>query len=244
MNTTVENTDRAPSSTMPAIIFDCESTGLKDARIIEAGWIEVDVEDGHLFFGTPTLSRYNPEKPSDLGALNTHHILDNELIGLPSYTTFQLPKNITYVIGQNVDYDMEVIGNPTQYKRICTVGMSRKLWPEADSHSLGPMMYHVFGRTAETRESLKNAHNAMADCRMTWLLLERIIDRAKIKDLEQLYRFSQDCKLTTFRMDFGKYKGRYMADLVTEDPGYLQWLLVQPDMDEKVKINAAKLINC
>lgn len=180
-----------------AIIFDCESTGLVDARIIEAGLIEVDVQDGVLIFGKPELSRYNPENPSDLSALNIHHILDSELEGMPSYTTFKLPDHVEYVIGQNIDYDMQVIGNPQQYKRICTVGMARKLWPEADSHSLGCMMYHLFGRTDATRQMLKDAHSAMADCRMTYLLLEEILKKTNIQNLEQLHIYSEECKIST-----------------------------------------------
>lgn len=227
---------------MRAVIFDCESTGLKDARIIESGLIHVDVRDGILLYGTPELSRFNPGKPSDLGAINVHHILDSELEGMPCYTTFSLPDYSEYVIGQNVDYDMQVIGNPLQYKRICTVGMARKLWPEADSHSLGCMMYHLFGRTDATRQMLKDAHSAMADCRMTYLLVEEILKRTGIQNLEELHLYSEECKISTAKMPFGKYRGQYLVDLVKTDRGYLLWLTSQKEMDENIRGITAKVL--
>jgi len=230
------------SSPMPAIIFDTETTGFNDPRIIEAGYIEVDIANGQLLHGMPYLARYNPEKPSELGALKTHHILDSELIGCHSYKEFSLPNGIEYIICQNSDYDIQMVPNADKYKAICTVGMARKLWPEADSHSLTAMMYHIFGRTDEVRQLIKQAHSAIADCMMTWHLLNQIIIKSSITDLEQLYHYSNDCKITTARLRFGKHKGRYLVDLVDIEPSYLVWLKNQIDMDKEVRNVASKLV--
>jgi hypothetical protein len=62
-----------------AIIFDTETTGIVNPRIIEAAWIETDIFNNSLMFGTPFTKRYNPGIPSSLGALRVHNILDTEL---------------------------------------------------------------------------------------------------------------------------------------------------------------------
>lgn len=226
---------------MPAIIFDTETTGLKKPRILEAGYIGTDITPGgQLLFGLPFVQRYNPGIPSDLGALKTHHILDSELVDCPPHTDFSIPDNIQYIICQNSDFDMQMVPGREKYKSICTVGMSRKLWPDADSHSLGAMMYHVFGRTEEVRNVLKDAHSALADCMMTWSLLEQIVQKSGVLSLEDLFKFSEMSKLTTERMRFGKYKGQYLVDI--KDKGYLKWLVENPEMDDGLRKTAAKLI--
>jgi exodeoxyribonuclease X len=229
--------------TMPAIIFDTETTGIKDARIIEAAWIETDITPfGALLFGMPFTQRYNPGISSTLGALRVHNILDSELTECPDHSLFKLPESIQYVICQNSDFDMKLVPNHEKYKPICTVGMARKLWPEADSHSLTAMIYHIFGRTHETRESIKKAHNALHDCMLTWHLLEKIIEKAEIKSMEALYEFSEMCRLTTVRMKFGKYEGQYLADIANHDKSYLKWLHENPEMDEGLRVVAGKLL--
>jgi len=66
---------------MVCVIFDTESTGLIEPRVIEAAWLKVPDPNG-----LPTerfLQRYNPHKPIALGALATHHIYDEELTDCP-----------------------------------------------------------------------------------------------------------------------------------------------------------------
>ena len=66
-----------------AIIFDVEATDKNDAVIIEAA--SLDVTSLNPFeVGNPWVQRYNPGKPISLGALATHHIMDEELLNCPS----------------------------------------------------------------------------------------------------------------------------------------------------------------
>lgn len=225
-----------------AIVFDCESTGFIDPRIIEAGIIDVAFFDGKLQAGHGRNMFFNPEKPIELGALNTHHILDSALTHEPSYKSFALPENVEYVIGHNIDYDMEVIGNPENYKRICTLAILRKQYPEADSHTLGAMMYHVFGRNEAVKGMLKNAHSALADCILTLQVLSEVVEMLGITDMEALYKYSEECRLTTAKLHFGKYKGQFMHDIVKRDSGYLQWLIRETDQHAGVKKVAQQIL--
>jgi DNA polymerase III, epsilon subunit and related 3'-5' exonucleases len=124
---------------MNACIFDSETTGLNDPQLVEAGYLQLEAIQG-LPVATEFLQRYKPSKPIELGALATSHILDEELADCPDHTEFQLPANIEYLIGHNVDYDWGVIGQP-ELKRICTAALSRRLWPGADSHTQSAMIY-------------------------------------------------------------------------------------------------------
>ena len=121
------------------IIFDTEATGIKEPVLIEAAWVELESIEPFTVTN-PFVQRYNPGKPITLGALATHHIMDEELIDCPLAASFTLPGHVDYIIGHNVDFDWEVIGKP-EVKRICTLALARKLWPDLDSHNQSALMY-------------------------------------------------------------------------------------------------------
>ena len=98
------------------IIFDTEATGIKEPVLIEAAWVELKSLDPFLVTN-PFVQRYNPGKPITLGALATHHIMDEELVDCPPASSFTLPGHVDFIIGHNVDFDWEVIGKP-EIKRI------------------------------------------------------------------------------------------------------------------------------
>jgi exodeoxyribonuclease X len=70
-----------------AIIFDTETTGKTDAVLIEAAWLELN-SLSPFRTSNPFDQRYNPGKRNELGALATHHILDEELTDCPSSASF------------------------------------------------------------------------------------------------------------------------------------------------------------
>ena len=141
------------------IIFDTEATGIKEPVLIEAAWVELESIEPFTVIN-PFVQRYNPGKPITLGALATHHIMDEELVDCPPAGGFTLPGHVDYIIGHNVDFDWEVIGKP-EVKRICTLALARKLWPDLDSHNQSVLLYYLERSTA--REQLRNAHSAIVD---------------------------------------------------------------------------------
>ena len=137
-----------------SIIFDTEATGIKEPVLIEAAWVELASIDPFTVTN-PFVQRYNPGKPITLGALATHHIMDEELVDCPPASSFRLPDDVSYIIGHNVDFDWEVIGRP-EIKRICTLALARKLWPDVDSHTQSALLHYLERNSA--REQLRNAH--------------------------------------------------------------------------------------
>jgi exodeoxyribonuclease X len=211
---------------MTAIVFDTEATGLEEPRVIEAAWVKIP--DPAVL--TPTerfLQRYNPGKPIALGALATHHIMDEDVANCPPYTDFKLPEGIEYLIGYNIDYDWGVIGQP-DIKRICVMALSRYLWPGLDSYSQSAVLYHL--HRPKARELLKAAHSADADVMNCLRILYRVMQALEPQEKESwesLWRISEIARIPTV-MTFGKHKGQPIKD-VPED--YKRWLLGQPDVD-------------
>ena len=206
-----------------AIIFDTETTGKTDAVLIEAAWLELNSLNP-FETSNPFNQRYNPKKPIELGALATHHILDEELKDCPDYTEFSLPNATEYIIGHNVDYDWNIIGQPN-IKRICTLALSRRLWPELDSHSQSAMLYFVDRHNA--REKLKNAHSALADVENCAFILEKIVTKLGVTTIEELWTISEQARIPS-HMTFGKHKGVAIADIPRD---YKTWLLNQDNVD-------------
>ena len=206
-----------------SIIFDTEATGIKEPVLIEAAWVELaSIEP--FTVTNPFVQRYNPGKPITLGALATHHILDEELVDCPSASSFRLPDDVSYIIGHNVDFDWEVIGKP-EIKRICTLALARKLWPNLDSHTQSALLYHLERNSA--REQLRNAHSALTDVGICAVILDHICQQLNVKTVEDLYTESEKARIPT-NMPFGKHKGTLLADVPSD---YKQWLLTQGDID-------------
>jgi exodeoxyribonuclease X len=212
---------------MTAVIFDTEATGITEPRLIEAAWLRLP-DPNNLTPAEIFCQRYNPEKPISLGALATHHIMDEELVDCPSYTTFKLPDDAQYLIGHNVDYDWKVIGQP-DIKRICVLAFCRSLFPQLDSHTQSAMIYHLCRPTA--RELLKGAHSALADVYNCRTILSHVL-RMIAKPAEQLtwdavWQRSEQARIPVV-MSFGKHKGTAIKDVPAD---YKRWFLGQPDVD-------------
>lgn len=217
---------------MQAIIFDTETTGLVDPEVIEAAWVRAQITrpaqgPAVLQLGQPVVQRYQPSRPISMGAMATHHILDEELVDQPPSSTFELPPGVQYLIGHNVDFDWKVAGSPAKLRRIDTLVLARALWPECDSHSLGALIYYLFRPTA--RERLARAHSADADVMLTGLLLQAILEKwpEPVADIEGLWRASEKARVPTV-MPFGKHKGLPIAQVPRD---YKDWLMRQPDVD-------------
>jgi exodeoxyribonuclease X len=207
---------------MIALIADTETTGTDPSadEVIELAYKPAGLEG--MFH-----ERFKPSKSISWGAMSSHHILFSDLDGCrdSAHAPASLPP-CDYLIGHNVDFDWKMLGEPN-CKRICTLAMSRELWPEADSHKLGAMMYFVLGATPETRSLVRSAHSAVEDVLMCEKLLERIAAVTKLSSMADLYTFSEEARIPKI-MSFGKHKGNPVSSV---DRGYANWYRKQPDTD-------------
>ena len=210
-----------------AIIFDVEATDKNDAVIIEAA--SLDVTSLNPFeVGNPWVQRYNPGKPISLGALATHHIMDEELVSCPSSSSFRLPAGTKYLIGHNIDFDWVAIGSP-EVKRICTLALARSLWPDLDNHTQSALLYYFERDTA--RDQLSNAHSALADVWICSKVVGQIIDKLRPASLDALWEMSEKARIPT-TMPFGKHKGELISQMPSD---YKQWMLRQDNVSEYLR---------
>ena len=215
---------------MSALLFDTETTGTRAPQVIEAAWLKLDTP-ANLTILEEFEQRYKPSEAISLGALAVHHIYDEELANCPPHDSFQLPADTQYIIGHNVDYDWEVAGKP-DVKRICTLALSKQLFPQVDSHSQSALVYFI--DRAHARERLKNAHSALADVRNCLDVLRALLHAipTPITTWEELWRYSEQARVPSI-MPFGKHRGMPIADL---PPDYKAWLLRQDGLDPYVKM--------
>jgi len=212
---------------MSAIVFDTETTGINEPAIIEAAWIRLN-DPYTLAVMESFVQRYNPGKRIELGALATHHILDEDLVDCPPAAEFSLPAGTEYIIGHNVDYDWKVIGEPP-VKRICTLALCRHLFPEADNHSQSAMIY-LFERDA-AKAMLRNAHSAADDVRNCRVVLDYALNKLggvnEATTWEAIWLASEKARVPKV-MTFGKHKGEQISNIPSD---YKAWLMRQPDVD-------------
>jgi exodeoxyribonuclease X len=209
---------------MNAIILDTETHDMNGV-LIELAWVNLN--------GTEEFNqRYNPDCKIVAGAMAVHHITDADVADMPLHTTATLPSGIEYVIGHNIDYDTDVLKRSnvdlTGIKAICTLALARKAFPEFKSHSIGALMYTFSEDHAATRETLKNAHSALADVRMTETILDTIIKKMGLsKNQQLLFIASEEARIPSM-ITFGKHKGTAISALPAD---YKRWLLGQSDLD-------------
>ena len=216
---------------MKALILDTETHDLEGLPI------EIAHVPFYFYQGAPIVEEtkifdeyFSVDVPISYAAMAVHHILESDIAGKPSYKTFKLPEHTTYIIGHNVDYDIKAIQqcDPTiNVKGICTLALARMLWPDAPAHTLSTLYYMLNGGNPLTRRELRNAHNARADILFTAFILEHIIDRLGVRNIEALFEASEAARVPEI-ITFGKHKGTRVKDL----PGdYVAWLLRQPDLN-------------
>lgn len=226
---------------MAAVIIDTETTGIDEPDVIQLAWLPLLP----VFTGAPetlkdenagvTLNRYRPRKQISLGALAIHHILEQET---PWQGTWSPPAGTQYLIGHKVDFDWGAIGSP-DIKRICTLALARRLWPDIDSHSIGALIYHLYPRR-EARELLRGAHDAAIDADLCYrVLLAELQMMPLIVSWDRLWEASERARIPT-HMTFGKY-GPYeawakanggpmkCADVRVRDSDYHWWLMNKCD---------------
>lgn len=208
---------------MKTLILDTETTGTDDPEVVEVGWLQVD-EPIFCLSADKFNGRFRPGKPITLGALATHHIMDEDLKDCPPSCDFVLPADTAYLVGHNIDFDWKAIGSP-DVKRICTLALCRMVYPQVDSHTLSAMFHHLERETA--RERLKGAHSAFEDVLLCRDILRHIVKHLNLSTWEELWIASEEARVPKI-MPFGKHKGVPIEDVPFD---YKMWLLRQPDVD-------------
>ena len=229
-----------------ALVIDTEATDKKDGILIELAWF--DPYTNETFD-----SRFNPECPITMGAMATHHIIDAAVADKPSHTTATLPDGLQYVIGHNIDFDVDVLKRSgidlSHTKKICTLALARAAFPELTSHSIGGLMYALSETQAEAREFLKAAHSAVADVTMTWFILKESAKKLGLGNSLMLLHLASEKARIVKKMPHGEHKDKpmdqvpikyiqYALDKWTDCDKYLRTALEKAKADHDAKVQA------
>jgi exodeoxyribonuclease X len=207
-----------------AYILDLETTGLcSPVQPTEMAWIELD---SNYSIKRSFLQRYKPDKPIELGSLSVAHILDEDLVNEPSYTQAvgDLPADMLYMIGHNIDYDWDVLGRP-DVRRIDTKVLAMSLWPDLDTYSQSALIYYLYRTNATVW--LKDAHTALAAIINNHRLLVKIIEKVGTVSFQNLWELSEKARIPTI-MPFGKHKGEELKKIPKD---YIRWVKSQSGID-------------
>lgn len=153
------------------VIFDIETTGiypLRGDRIIEIG--AVAVRDGAVDCEFHSL--INVPRRISRPAQRVHGITNGDLQNAPMpeqvFSEFQNFTRGCTLVAHNAVFDMSFLRQEFQrhrlilnHKSICTLKLSRRMFPELPDHKLQTVHQHLF-----KNEQLQQQHRALDDARM------------------------------------------------------------------------------
>lgn len=210
---------------MSAIILDTETTDIEKPDVVELAYVgPLDTPTSEI--GEGIRLSFKPTKAISLGAMSTHHIIPSDLADCDPWPgAWPLPAGVEFIVGHNVDFDWKAIGSPN-VRRICTLALSRHVYPSIDSHTLGAMIYHLYPHHM-ARQLVRDAHSALTDVLLCRRVLLAIVEVLHPRDWVHLHELSEVARVPSV-MPFGKHKGMPLAQVPND---YKRWLLTQADVD-------------
>ncbi len=222
------------------LYLDVETTGLEESdRICSIGMIAVN--------STGVVCHSENIKPPykvSTEAMAVHHITNDMLKTAPSFEkseTAQLLETYndeeTILIAHNLNFDLSMLAKEGVIWRggmIDTLKCSKHLIEEIDTFSLQYLRYELqlYKTEVEKAEELNvtlREHTALSDTFHVKMLHEYLLD---LQGNEILMRMTTEPVLLQ-KFGFGKYKGRYVEEVVSIDEAYVRWLLAQ-EIDENL----------
>lgn len=227
----------------PLAFFDLETTGINTAtdRIVEISVLKA-MPDGTSQILT---QRINPEMKIPAEVSKIHGIFDADVVDMPAFREFapqlndfmrncdfagynsnhfDLPLLVEEFLRVDVDFDLE----GRKFVDIQTI------FHKNEPRDLKAAFKFYCGK------ELLNAHSAEADTTATYEILMSQLDRyEELKnDVEFLHRYTarnnkgvdlanrivyNEKGIEVF--NFGKHKGRAVADVFAQEPGYYNWMM-------------------
>jgi len=226
----------------PLIFFDLETTGtdvVKD-RIVELSYLKIHPDGSEE---TKTW-RINPQMPISPEATSIHGISDDDIKDSPPFqqiaqtlanefegcdfagfnsNKFDIPLLAEEFLRTNVDFDLK----KRKFVDVMVIFM------KMEQRNLAAA-YRFY-----CKKELDNAHSAEADTRATYEILQAQIERYNDleNDVDYLSGFSAHTRNADYMgriiyndqdvevINFGKYKGIPVEEVLEKDPGYYGWIM-------------------
>ena len=237
----------------PLVIFDIETTGTNPSqdKIVQLAAIKVTPQETEEEF--EWLINPECEIPQDVQAI--HGISNEDVVFEPSFKDLAYEILTVFKGSDLLGYNAIKFDVPFLCKEFKEAGIDLSL---EDISIVDPYLIykllepHTLSRAYKyyCHKPLKNAHTALVDARATWdvfkaqsQLYEEMPQKISeivtfCKEKRRGNAFDDDRRLnwvnSELALNFGKYKGKTLRDLVHDDEGYLKWLLNQ-DLSDRVK---------
>jgi len=222
------------------LVADTETTGVSDEdAVCELGWIEID-DDFNILERHQSLidcQRMIPPGASAVHGLVYDDVKDSPTIS--EYFSEDDPscygKKITdpvILVGHNIRFDVRFLKDYINVvQELCTLRWSRRLYPDADNHQLGTMIFNVGLPRSE------GAHRVMGDIMTSYYLAQHVCERTGLS-IRELAAASAE-PMEVVYMPFGKHKGEKIANVPKP---YLSWMLnkmdgMDPDLRHSAKLH-------
>ena len=228
--------------TKPVVFFDLETTGtsVTNDRIVEISYLKV-FPDGREISKT---SRVNPGMPIPPQATSVHHISDEDVKDCPTFP--QIAREIANVFeGSDIaGFNSNRFDIPMLAEEFLRAGVDfdfskhrfidvQVIFHKMEQRTLTAAYKFYCGK------DLDDAHSAAGDTRATYEVLKAQLDR--YDNLQNDVKWLSDYTSFTRNVDFsghfiyddngkeiinfGKYKGRSLAEVIKRDPSYYDWIM-------------------
>ncbi|MDR0415243.1 MAG: 3'-5' exonuclease [Prevotellaceae bacterium] len=226
----------------PLVVLDLETTGVDVScdRIVEISIIKV-MPDGSEEVKT---RRINPTIPIPAEVIRVHGITNDDVKDCPTFK--DIAKNLAaYIEGCDIaGYNSIKFDVPLLVEEFLRAGVDVDF---RNRHLVD--VQNIFHRMEQRtlvaaykfycQKDLTNAHSAEADTRATYDVLLAQLDRyhelqnnvaflaefsSKNRNVDYAGRIILDNDDNEI-INFGKYKGRKVADVLAKDPGYYSWIM-------------------
>ena len=235
----------------PIIFFDLETTGLNitQDRIIEMSIIK-SMPNGEEIERT---FRFNPEMPIPAEATAVHHITDADVANCRTFKMVAKELAQSFVgcdiAGFNssrfdipmLDQEFQRAGVKFDFTKPKFIDVQTIFHKKEQRNLVAAYKFYC-------NKDLTEAHSASADTRATYEVLKAQLDRYDDlpNDMEALSEYSSQNRNVDLAgrviyndqkqeiINFGKYKGRLVSEVLAQDPGYYGWIM-QGDFPQNTK---------
>lgn len=236
----------------PIIFFDLETTGLDIAkdRIVELCYIRVEPNGNE----EARSMRINPEMHIPEVASSVHGITDDDVKDCPTFADVAPQLAATFEGCDLAGFNSNRFDLPLLAEEFMKAGVNidlshvqaidvQNIYHKLEKRTLAAAYKFYCGR------DLENAHSALADTQATYEVLQAQLDHYPNdlqNDVDFLAEFSRMNRNIDFAgrfvydesgkelINFGKYKGKAIKDVLSRDPGYYSWIM-QGDFTKNTK---------
>lgn len=226
----------------PIAFIDLETTGIDVAkdRIVEIAILKIR-PDGQKDM---KVRRVNPEMPIPKESSAIHGITDEDVKDAPTFSSLAKSLFIMLTDCDLAGYNSNRFDIPLLAEEFLRAGVQFNV-RERRLIDVQNIFFKMEKRTLEAAyqfycdKPLANAHSAEADITATYEILEAQLDRYESleNDMNFLSAFSKQQNFADLMgrfsynksnevvFNFGKHKGKKVADVLRQEPGYYGWMM-------------------